>query len=53
MRVNWKGNPGNKSLLDASLEVSLAYLESQECSCFTNELSLMHYVRAWLFASSR
>ena len=26
--------------LDASLDVSLAYLEYQECFCFTNELSL-------------
>ena len=35
MKVNWKGNPGNKSLMDASLEVSLAYHQYQERSYFT------------------
>lgn len=48
-----KATQATKVFLDASLEVSLAYLESQECSCFTNEISLMHYIRACFFALSR
>ena len=39
MRVDLRGDPGNKSLFDASLETSLAYSRYQECSCFNSELS--------------
>lgn len=45
VRVDLRGDLGNKSLLVASLKTSLAYLQYQECSCFTSELSIGTTVR--------
>ena len=48
-----KATQATKVFLDASPEVSLAYHESQECSCFADEHSLMHYIRACYIALFR
>ena len=49
-RSSEKATQATKVFLDASPEMSLAYHESQECSYFTEEHSLMHYTQAYYFA---